>query len=71
MLEEPEKKEKGGSLIRMTFPTRKLGIWMMIIGIVFQFLNIITYGYYGIDIDIIGAFIFLVGLLITIFKWKK
>jgi hypothetical protein len=50
--------------------TRKLGIIMMIIGIAFQFLNIITYGYWGIDIDVIGALIFIIGLIVTIIKWK-
>ena len=44
---------------------------MMVIGIAFQFLNIITYGYWGIDIDIIGALIFIIGLVIVIIKWKK
>ncbi len=51
--------------------TRKVGIWMVIIGIAMQFLNIITYGYWGIDIDIPGAFIFIIGLIITIVKWKE
>lgn len=55
----------------MAIFTRKLGIWMMIIGAAFQFLNIITYGYWGIDIDIIGAIIFIIGLAIIIIKWKK
>jgi len=43
----------------------------MIVGIAFQFLNIITYGYWGIDIDIIGLLIFIIGLIITIVKWKS
>jgi len=51
--------------------TKKLGIWMMIIGLAFQFINIITYGYWEIDIDIIGALIFIIGLVITIARWKK
>ena len=51
--------------------TRKLGIWMMIIGIAMQFLNILTYGLWEIDIDIFGALIFVVGLVITIVKWKN
>jgi len=55
----------------MVLFTRKLGIWMMIIGIAFQFLNIITYGYWGIDIDIIGALIFIIGVVIMIIRWKK
>lgn len=55
----------------MTLFTRKLGIWMVIIGIAFQFLNIITYGYWEIDIDILGALIFIIGLAIMIIRWKK
>ncbi len=51
--------------------TKKLGIWMMIIGIAMQFLNILTYGLWAIDIDIFGALIFIIGLIITIIKWKK
>jgi hypothetical protein len=51
--------------------SRKTGIYMMIIGIVLQFLNIITYGYWGIDIDIIGALIFIAGLIIALIRWKK
>lgn len=50
--------------------TRKLGIWMIIIGVAFQFLNMITYTYWGIDIDIFGVMIFLIGLVITVVKWK-
>jgi len=55
----------------MVLLTRKLGIILMIIGVVFQFLNIITYGYWEIDIDIFGALIFIVGFIIMILKWKK
>ena len=51
--------------------TRKIGIIIMLIGIAFQFLNILTYGQWGIDIDIIGALIFIAGLVIMIVKWKK
>jgi len=43
----------------------------MIIGIAFQFLNILTYGLWEIDIDILGALIFIVGLVIMIVRWKK
>ena len=50
--------------------TRKWGIWLMIIGIAMQFINILTYGLWGIDIDIFGALIFIIGLVITIIKWK-
>jgi len=50
--------------------SRKYGIWLMIIGIAMQFLNMITYGVWGIDIDILGAALFILGLLITILRWK-
>ena len=50
---------------------RKVGIILMIVGIAFQFLNIITYVYWGIDIDIMGLLIFIIGLIITIVKWKS
>lgn len=43
----------------------------MAIGILMQFLNIITYGYWGIDIDIWGAMIFIIGIVIMIIGWKK
>ena len=50
--------------------TRKTGIWLMVIGIAMQFINILTYGLWQIDIDIFGAGIFIIGLIITIVKWK-
>ena len=55
----------------MKLISRKTGIVLMIIGIAMQFLNILTYGRWGIDIDIWGALIFIVGLIITIIWWKK
>lgn len=61
---EVKKKGKSGF-------TRKMGIWIMILGIAMQFLNMATYGYWGIDIDIFGVIIFIVGLAITIANWKK
>ncbi len=54
----------------MAIFTRKLGIWMILAGIVFQFLNIITYGYWGFDIDLLGALIFIIGLAVMIIRWK-
>jgi len=51
--------------------TRKTGIILIIIGILMQFLNIITYGLWEIDIDILGALIFIIGLIIMIIRWKK
>ena len=50
--------------------TRKTGILLMILGIAMQFINMITYGLWQIDIDIFGALIFLIGLVITIIRWK-
>lgn len=50
--------------------TRKLGIWLVIIGIAMQFLNIITYGLWGFDIDILGALIVIIGIIIMIARWK-
>ena len=55
----------------MKFLTRKIGIILMIVGVLMQFLNMITYGYWGIDIDIFGALIFIIGLIIIIVRRKK
>lgn len=55
----------------MKIISRKAGIIMIIIGIAMQFLNIITYGQWGIDIDIFGALIFIIGIVIMIMGWKK
>jgi len=49
---------------------RKHGIYLIIIGIAMQFLNMITYGLWQIDIDIFGVLIFLIGLVIIIVRWK-
>jgi hypothetical protein len=64
------KKDKTKNIKKSAF-TKRRGIWLMIIGIAMQFLNIITYGLWQIDIDVIGLFIFIIGLVITIMKWKK
>lgn len=50
---------------------RKTGIFLIILGVAFQFLNIITYGIWEIDIDIFGVLILLVGIIFTIIFWKK
>jgi len=55
----------------MKIISRMTGIGLIIMGIVMQFINIITYGYWGIDIDIFGALIFLIGLVVMIIGWKK
>lgn len=38
----------------------------MIAGVLMQFLNMITYGLWGIDIDIFGVLIFVIGLVVFI-----
>ena len=43
----------------------------MLIGIAMQFLNIITYGKWGIDIDMFGILIFIIGLVVLIVGWRK
>ena len=50
----------------MEWLTRKNGIWMCIIGIVIFLLNFLTYSLWEIDIDILGAMIFILGLVIAI-----
>lgn len=55
----------------MKIISRKLGITFIVVGILMQFLNIITYGFWGIDIDILGALIFIIGIIIMIIGWKK
>ena len=50
----------------MRILTRKLGIWLCVIGIVIFLLNFLTYTLWDIDIDILGAVIFVLGLVITI-----
>ncbi len=46
--------------------TRKKGFVLLVIGIVIFLLNFLTYGLWNIDIDILGAVIFILGLVITI-----
>ncbi|MFH1787364.1 MAG: hypothetical protein ABH811_01065 [archaeon] len=55
----------------MKWLTRKTGIWMMILGVAMQFINIITYEYWEIDIDIFGVLIFIIGLVIMVVRWKN
>ena len=50
----------------MKILTRKLGIWLCVIGIAIFLLNFLTYTLWDIDIDILGAVIFVLGLVITI-----
>ena len=50
----------------MKWLTRKNGIWWCIIGIAIFLLNFLTYSLWEIDIDILGAMIFILGLVIVI-----
>ena len=71
MVIKKKNKKETSKNTRKTFFTRKLGIWLIIIGIAMQFLNIITYGLWEIDIDILGALIFIIGIVIMIIRWNK
>jgi hypothetical protein len=50
----------------MMLLTRKTGVWIIIIGIFIFLLNFITYTLWKIDIDVLGALFFVLGLVITI-----
>ena len=54
------------SLNQMKLLTRRTGIWLCIIGIALFLLNFLTYSLWEIDIDILGAMIFVLGLVIVI-----
>lgn len=60
------KKEKKVKII-----SRATGIWLIIIGVAMQFINIITYGLWGIDIDIFGLLVLVIGLVVMLVGWKK
>jgi hypothetical protein len=53
-------------MIIMEWLTRKNGIWLCAIGITIFLLNFLTYSLWGIDIDILGAMVFVLGLVIAI-----
>ncbi len=55
----------------MKIISRRTGIWLMVLGIAMQFINIITYGKWGIDIDIFGVIILIIGLIVMVVGWKK
>lgn len=55
----------------MKIKSRKNGILLIILGIVMQFINIITYGLWEIDIDIFGLFIVIIGIILMMVWWKK
>ncbi len=50
----------------MDILARKNGMWMGVIGIAIFLLNILTSTLWGIDIDILGVMIFVLGLVIAI-----
>ena len=50
----------------MDFLTRKIGIWIASIGIVIFLSNFLTLYLWEIDIDILGFFIFILGLILII-----
>lgn len=50
----------------MELLTRKNGIWVCVIGIAIFLLNFLTLRLWDIDIDILGAMIFVLGLVIAI-----
>lgn len=50
---------------------KRVGIGLIILGIAMQFINMITYGLWGIDIDIFGMLIFIIGLAIALVNWKN
>ncbi len=50
----------------MEWLTRKNGIWLCVIGITIFLLNFLTYSLWEIDIDVLGAMIFILGLVIAI-----
>jgi hypothetical protein len=55
----------------MKWMGKKIGFWLMIIGLAMQFINIITYGLWEIDIDIFGALIFIVGFFVWIVSYLR
>ncbi len=46
--------------------TRKTGMWVSAIGIAIFLLNFITYSLWEIDIDILGALFFVLGMVMVI-----
>ena len=55
----------------MKLISRKTGLWIMLIGIAMQFLNIITYGTWNVDIGIFGVLIFIIGFVVMVVGWRK
>jgi hypothetical protein len=55
----------------MELLTRKNGIWVCVIGITIFLLNFLTLTLWDIDIDVLGAMIFILGLVIAIAAGKS
>ena len=53
-------------MIIMEWLTRKNGIWLCVIGIAIFLLNFLTSSLWEMDIDILGAMVFILGLVIAI-----
>jgi hypothetical protein len=51
--------------------TRKNGIVLLFIGVAIFLLNFLTYSLWNIDLDVLGAAIFILGLIITISAGKN
>jgi hypothetical protein len=51
--------------------TRKLGIWVASIGLLIFLATPLAIYLWDMDIDILGALLFILGLLIIIVRWKK
>lgn len=51
--------------------TRKTGVLLCVIGITVFLLNFITYSLWGIDIDILGVMMFILGLVIVVAYGKS
>jgi hypothetical protein len=63
--------EKPETSLNRTGPlTRKNGMWLCFVGVAIFLLNFLTYSLWEIDIDILGAMIFILGLVIAIASGK-
>lgn len=51
--------------------TRKIGIWLSAIGLTIFLSTPLAIYLWDMDIDIFGALIFIMGLVIMIVRWKK
>lgn len=68
---ERQKVKKVNNKKRKVNTFRRIGIFLIFLGLAFQPLNILTYGLFNIDIDLFGLIIFIVGLILTIINCDK